>query len=79
VDKYTIDGEGLTPWHSEGLVAMNATAALAATDPIGWEFVEAFWNTRLPTGQWRYYSGLLSMMALLHLSGNFRIYEPPGV
>ncbi len=33
---------------------------------------------RWATGQWRYYSGLLSMMALLRLSGNFRIYEPAG-
>ncbi len=75
VDKYTIDGlEPQSRWHSEGLVAMNATAALAATDPVAWEFVEAFWNTSLPTGQWRYYSGLLYMLALLHLSGNFQVY-----
>lgn len=75
VDKYTIDGtQALSPWRSEGLVAMNATAALASTDPISWEFIEAFWNTPLPTGQWRYYSGLLYLMALLHLSGNFQVY-----
>lgn len=74
-DKFPIDGsEALTPWHSEGLVAMNATAALASTDPVAWSFIEEFWNTPLPTGQWRYYNGLLYMLALLHLSGNFRIY-----
>lgn len=74
-DKFPIDGsEALTPWHSEGLVAMNATAALASTDPISWAFIEEFWNTSVPTGQWRYYNGLLYLMALLHLSGNFQIY-----
>lgn len=74
-DKWTIDGsEALTPWHSEGLVAMNATAALAATTPLAWDFIEELWNTHLPTGQWRYYNGLLYMMALLHLSGNFQVY-----
>ncbi len=75
VDKYTVDGtEALSPWQSEGLVAMNATATLASTDAISWEFIEAFWQTSLPTGQWRYYSGLLYLMALLHLSGNFQVY-----
>lgn len=79
VDKYTIEGEALSPWHSEGLVAMNAVATLATTDPIGWEFIDAFWNTELPIGRYRYYSGLLYLMALLHLSGNFQIYQPSGV
>ena len=76
-DKYLIDGsKALSPWHSEGLVATNAVASLAATEPIAWEFIEEFWNTPLPTGQWRYYSGLLYLMSLLHLSGQFRIYAP---
>ncbi|MBI5959299.1 MAG: glycoside hydrolase [Chloroflexi bacterium] len=76
-DKWRVDGsESLTPWHSEGLVATNAVASLAASESIAWEFIEEFWNTSIPTGQWRYYSGLLYMMSLLHLSGEFRIYEP---
>jgi oligosaccharide reducing-end xylanase len=76
-DKWRIDGtESLTPWHSEGLVATNAVASLAATEPIAWDFIEEFWNTQVPTGQWRYYSGLLYLMSLLHLSGQYRIYDP---
>jgi oligosaccharide reducing-end xylanase len=74
-DKWRVDGsEALTSGHPEGLTATNAVASLAATEPIAWEFIEAFWNTPLPTGQWRYYSGLLYMMSLLHLSGQFQIY-----
>jgi oligosaccharide reducing-end xylanase len=76
-DKFPIDGsEALTPWHSEGLVAMNAVAALAATTPIAWEFVDELWNLQIPSGQWRYYNGLLYMMALMHLGGQFQIYDP---
>jgi endo-1,4-beta-D-glucanase Y len=29
-----------------------------------------------PVGQYRYYDGLLLLMALLQLSGNFRAYAP---
>jgi oligosaccharide reducing-end xylanase len=76
-DKFPIDGsEALSPWHSEGLVAMNAVATLATTDERNWAFIEDFWNTRIPSGQWRYYNGLLYMFALLHLSGDFQIYDP---
>jgi oligosaccharide reducing-end xylanase len=76
-DKWRIDGsESLTPWHSEGLVATNAAASLAASEPVAWDFIAEFWNTALPTGQWRYYSGLLYLLSLLHLSGEFRIYAP---
>lgn len=75
--KFMIDGTPVAPQHrSTGLIAMNATASLAATTEHRWEFVEEFWNTPVPAGQWRYYDGLLYMLALLHLSGNFRIYEP---
>jgi oligosaccharide reducing-end xylanase len=76
-DKFTIDGsESLSPYHSEGLVAMNAVAALAATTPHAWDFVAELWNTKIPSGQYRYYNGLLYMMAMMHLSGQFQIINP---
>ncbi len=76
-DKFPIDGsEALTPYHSEGLVAMNAVASLAATTPKAWEFVEELWNLQIPSGQWRYYNGLLYMMSLMHLGGQFQIISP---
>jgi len=74
--KFKIDGTPVQPQHrSLGLIAMNAVTALAADDPIRLEFVQAFWDSRLNTGQYRYYDNLLYMMALLHVSGNFRVYE----
>jgi oligosaccharide reducing-end xylanase len=75
-DRYTLDGKALNKDHSDGLVAMNAVASLAATHPRAQKFVELFWDTPMTTGQWRYYDGLLCMLGLLHCSGEFRIWTP---
>jgi oligosaccharide reducing-end xylanase len=77
-NQFTLDGEPLSSDHSLGLVAMNAVAGLAATTDKTPEFVKELWDASPPTGQWRYYDGLLYMLALLHVSGNFRIYSPQG-
>jgi oligosaccharide reducing-end xylanase len=74
--QFTLDGRQLDDRHAQGLVAMNAVASLASTDPHAKEFVEALWNTPVPDGIQRYYEGLLYMMALLHCSGEFRIWSP---
>jgi oligosaccharide reducing-end xylanase len=76
VNQYTLDGKPLSSNRSPGLVAMNAVAALAATTDKSPQFVEALWDTSIPSGKWRYYDGLLYTLALLHVSGNFRIYAP---
>ncbi|MBN1887612.1 MAG: xylanase [Thermoflexales bacterium] len=76
VNQYSLDGKPLSSDRSPGLIAMNAVAALAATTDKATEFVEALWDTRIPSGKWRYYDGLLYTIGLLHLSGNFRIYPP---
>jgi len=75
-NQFTLDGKPLSNDHSTGLVAMAAVAALAANREIGEPFVQALWDARIPTGKWRYYDGMLYMLALLHVSGNFRIYSP---
>jgi oligosaccharide reducing-end xylanase len=55
---------------------MNAVAALIATTDCAPKFVQALWDAPIPSGKWRYYDGLLYTLALLHVSGNFRIYPP---
>ena len=75
-NSYTLPGKPLGKNRSTGLVAMNATASLAAAHPRAKEFVEALWNTPLPTGQHRYYDGMLYLLAMLHCSGEFRIWAP---
>lgn len=77
--EYSLAGKKLNTDYSPGLVACNASGALASTDPIAWEFVDDFFNTSLPTGRYRYYDGILYFLNYLHLSGNFRIYTPERV
>lgn len=73
---YQLDGTPTNQDHSLGLVAANAVAALAASDPVAPRFVDALYAQEPPKGKWRYYNGMLYLMALLHVSGNFRIYGP---
>jgi oligosaccharide reducing-end xylanase len=77
-NQYTLDGRKLGNDHSAGLVAMNAVAGLASTNDNRQNFVEELWNTPVPSGQYRYYDGMLYMLAMLQVSGNFRIYDPTG-
>lgn len=74
--EYLLTGEPQVAHRSPGLIATNAVAALAADPEKGKPFVQTLWDQELPTGQYRYYDGLLMMLGLLQVSGNFRIYEP---
>jgi oligosaccharide reducing-end xylanase len=77
-DLYTLDGKRLSDDHAPGLIAMNAVACLASTNNNRKDFVEELWNTPVPSGEYRYYDGLLYMLAMLQVSGNFRIYNITG-
>ena len=77
-NQYAVDGKELEGDHSPGLVAMNATASLAASDKKAWAFLEDFWDISPTTGKYRYYDGCLYMMGLLHCSGRFRAWLPDG-
>jgi oligosaccharide reducing-end xylanase len=75
--EYSLDGKPLTSKPSTpALVATNAVAALAADPQKGQLFVQALWDLDIPTGKYRYYDGLLTLLALLQVSGNFQIYAP---
>ncbi len=78
VNQYSIDGKPLSGDRSPGLIAMNAVAGLAADPQKSKDFVQALWDLEIPRGQWRYYDGLLYFLALLQVSGNYRIYGPDG-
>ena len=74
-NRFRIDGTPVDPQgRSAGHIAMNAVATLASDAPTDGEFIAEFLDTPLPTGQYRYYDGLLYMLGLLQLSGNFRMY-----
>jgi len=74
-DQYTLDGKPLSSRHSSGLVATSAVASLAGRNAHAKDFVEQLWKAPIPSGEQRYYDGLLYLMGLLHCSGNFRIWR----
>jgi oligosaccharide reducing-end xylanase len=74
--RFTLEGKPFGNDHTIGLVAMNAVASLAATHPRSRQFVEELWKTPVPTGEGRYYDGMLYMLAMLHSSGQFKIWPP---
>lgn len=76
-DRYRLDGAPVSKeTNTPGLIAMAATAGLAADAAVARPFVQRLWDQPLPTGRERYYDGLLTMLGLLECSGNFRIYAP---
>jgi len=76
--QYTLEGRQISKYEDppEGLVAMNAVAALAAAHRRAEKFIEALWNTKAPTGEYRYYNGMLYFLGMLHCAGMFRIWGP---
>ncbi len=76
-DNFTVDGKPTNQaYNTAGLMAMAATAALAADRAVGEPFVRHLWDMPMPAGRLRYYDGLLTMIALLEVGGQFRIYGP---
>ncbi len=75
-NQFALDGTALSGDHSTGLVSMAAIAALAADPEKGKPFVQALWDTQIPSRKWRYYDGMLYLLGMLHVSGNFKIYTP---
>lgn len=77
---YTLDGtpKSGAEYRAPGHVAMNAVGSIAVDPPTptARNFVHALWDQDVPTGQYRYYDGLLHMLGMLHVSGRFRIYAP---
>jgi len=78
--QYSLDGKKLDTNQqagpTAGLVAMNAVASLAASHPRSAEFVQALWQQTIPSGQYRYYDGMLYLLGLLHVSGQFQAWLP---
>ncbi len=76
-DRYTLDGKPLSTRHSVGMVATTTVGSLAATiGPTSKAFIDELWNTPVPSGDQRYFDGMLYLMSMLHCSGNFRIIMP---
>jgi oligosaccharide reducing-end xylanase len=63
--------------HSNGSTAMlacNGLLGFGLPATTGKAWVQSLWNVAIPTGQYRYYDGALYTIALLHVSGAFRLW-----
>lgn len=79
---YNLAGQPCAPnnWGpAESQVGANAAAVLASKDPANWAFVKAAFDQATPSGQYRYYNGMVYMLGILHVSGNFKAYGSPGL
>lgn len=76
-NQFALNGRPLSQDTSTGLIAMAAVAALAAPPDDGRATVERLWGLPVPAGKWRYYNGLLYLLAWLQVSGRFQIHPPP--
>lgn len=76
-DRYTLDGKPLSTRHSTGMLAAAAAGGLAATpSPVSKAFLQELWDTPVPSGEQRYFDGMLYLMNMMHCAGEFRIIAP---
>jgi len=76
VNRYTVDGKPLSTTQSPGMVTTTAVGSLAATDgPTAKAFVDTLWKMPVPSGEQRYFDGMLYLMSMMHVSGEFRVIE----
>jgi oligosaccharide reducing-end xylanase len=76
-DRYTLAGQPLSMRHSPGMVAATAVGSLAATPgATANAFLQELWTMPVPAGEQRYFDGMLYLMSMMHVSGEFRIIEP---
>lgn len=72
---YSLDGATcLTPGLDPGLVAVNGVTGLVGSSANRTAFIDAAWNVEPPIDANRYYAGLLHLLSLLTLSGEFRVH-----
>ena len=79
--RFNWDGSNPSESYTLGETGANAVAALALKDMDGYEDIiksnlKKAWDANLMTGQYRYYDGLVHYLAMLHLSGSFKIWKP---
>ncbi len=75
-DRYTLDGQPLSQRHSPGMVSAAAVGGLASgPGPDSDAFLKELWDMPVPSGEQRYFDGMVYLMSLMHVSGEFRVIE----
>jgi endo-1,4-beta-D-glucanase Y len=75
--EFRLDGSVIAAYGAPepALAAQNAMVAFGVPVEQGRYFVEYLWDMDIPSGQYRYYSGCLYMLSLLHVGGLFHLYH----
>jgi oligosaccharide reducing-end xylanase len=72
---YTLDGSNCTVCgRDSALIAMNGVSALISSHAQRIAFIQAVWDQDPAPGPARYFAGLMHLLALLTLSGQYRVY-----
>jgi oligosaccharide reducing-end xylanase len=71
---FTLDGDTIDPDHDPSLVVVNGAMASVATAAQAQSFVAEVWSEPTPVGPARYYTGILDLMALMILGGQYRVW-----
>ena len=71
---YALDGTVLDATRETALIAANGALAAVATRTERTGFIQAVWDMETPTGQARYYAGMVDLVSLLVLGGRFQVY-----
>ena len=71
---YELDGTVIETAHEPSLIMVNGITALISTASRQSSFIQEVWDRDLPMGPGRYFTGIMQMMGLLILSGEFRVY-----
>ena len=72
------DGSNASDGYNQAMHGSNGVAvfALQNNDNLAKTYVQRLWDAQVPTGQWRYYNGMVYFLSMLHASGYFKIYKP---
>ncbi len=77
---YTRSGTALSSYSaSQSQMGANGAGVLASDTARDWAFVDALYNASVPSGNYRYYNGLVYLLGYLHTSGYFKAYGSPGL
>jgi len=70
---FSLDGTAMNQYHGAGLTGANAMLAFGLSAADATPFLQAAWDQGTPTGQYRYYDGMLYMLSMLYLTGTFNL------
>jgi len=71
---YSLEGTKMDQTHDPSLMAANGALALISTHDRRADFINAVWTLPIPAPTYRYYTGVMSLMSMLILSGRMQVY-----